>query len=267
MNRALLSSTCRHRIALLLAAIPIWNLVGCVTPAHLGAPNVSPGEQDAATGEMTSKMLLDLVGHRKRILDIEYQLARITAPKCGTMRRPHPGILVTDRKSNAGTNVDGVAFDMKIQSEKLTILYVSPGGSFDRGGLLIGDEILALDDEPTRSAKDIRNLMLSSGTRESVRVKVRRDPGGTFETRIQLDMTCPVRFRLIASPLIIPLQADRLLVSIPLGLVERVRDDSTLAVVIAHQVAHTLFDKADDDALGAEMRADRIGIRMAAAAG
>jgi len=194
-------------------------------------------------------------------MDIEYRLTRSAAARCGEISRPHAGVLLAMPDPTSGREAGSVASDAP------TIVYVVPGGSFDRAGLRAGDGLVALDGEPVRSSADVLTLMLSSGTRRSVRVTARRGDAPDLELDVPLEPACPIRLGLATSALLIPWQTQRLLLSIPIGLTHHVDDDATLATVVAHQMAHALYDKPDDDAITAEQRADRIGLEMAAAAG
>jgi predicted Zn-dependent protease len=57
------------------------------------------------------------------------------------------------------------------------------------------------------------------------------------------------------------------LIAIPLGLLKYATDDATLAIAMAHQLAHALSDRPGEDPFDSEVRADSLGIRIAAAAG
>ncbi len=271
MTRSYLSKAQSERtlgLAMFPAIAVAWILWGCASPSALDAPVVSSEEREAAVEAMTSDILKSRVEYRKRMLDIEYRLAKLVASRCGEMRRPHPGVLLTTLEGFGAKDAGGLALDrLEDSPEPLTIVYVVPGGSFDRGGLRKGDQILAIDDVSVSSPEDVSKLMLSSADRRSARVKIRRTGFPAFEAWVPLVSTCPIRLLLTADALILSWQTERLVLSIPIGLVRHVSDDATLAVVIAHQFAHTLFDQPTDDALTAEMRADRIGLKMAAAAG
>ncbi len=91
--------------------------------------------------------------------------------------------------------------------------------------------------------------------------------GDLREAQMPLEMTCPIRYALATSPLIVPWQRKRLVITIPLGLVRYAKDDAKLAIAMAHQMAHALFDRPRDDAIGAETRADYLGLQLASKAG
>jgi membrane-associated protease RseP (regulator of RpoE activity) len=239
----------------------------CASRVKLDAPKVSKEEEKEAVEALGTEMLLDLVEQKKRLVDIEYRLTKAVARQCGTMRRPHAGVLVGTRSSFDDAEIRPLAEDVLTDSEELTILHLVPGGPFARAGFELGDHILALDGGSVRSEADLTKFLLESATRRSVEVTFSRGTSAEQEASVTLEPTCPIRLGLASDALLIPWQTERLLVRMPLGLLRFAKDDSTLAVAAAHQIAHALFDLPDDDALKAEKRADRNGLRLAAAAG
>jgi predicted Zn-dependent protease len=69
------------------------------------------------------------------------------------------------------------------------------------------------------------------------------------------------------APALVPWKASTFVGGVPLGLVQFLDDDSELAAVLSHQLAHLLFDREGDDLIARELRADRLGLYVAARAG
>ncbi|MBW2294770.1 MAG: hypothetical protein JRG94_21025 [Deltaproteobacteria bacterium] len=57
------------------------------------------------------------------------------------------------------------------------------------------------------------------------------------------------------------------MVIVPMGVMRLVDDDDALAVVLAHELAHALFDDKEESWPVQEARADRYGLLIAASAG
>ena len=241
--------------------------LGCASDGDpLATPDTSGDERDDATASMGNALLDELLESRTRLLNIEYRLSRHLSRQCGGFSRPHPGALFTTRDSFVGDTRD-IAADRLNATERPTVVHVVPGGSFDRAGIEAGDALLALDGEAIDSTAEVSAFMLASGTRQSVQMTYQRGAAKPVVRKVMLDSTCPIRVGFSAGALIVPWQDERLVVVVPLGLLRVSNDDDLLALVVAHQYAHSLYDRREDDALTAERRADRLGLEIAHGAG
>jgi len=249
----------------LLAMSTSFALCGCGGPIR--PPPMTPTEISEEVEEIGGEMIDELVAARARIQDIEFRLLRAASPLCGQWNRPYVGVLVTEKGSFKERKIREVAGDVLLTSEAVTIVHVARGGSFDRSGLRAGDELISIAGEQIESADDLMKRVLELEVKSTVVVRYRRDGILEGSAMVRMDPACPVRFVYATSPLIVPWQVERVLVAIPLGLLKYATDDATLAVAMAHQLAHALFDKPGDDPLDSEKRADSMGIRIAAAAG
>ena len=211
-------------------------------------------------------MLDELLEARKRLLDIEYRLSGHVAARCGDFQRPQAGALFATRESFRGERMQAIAADALGTAQRPTIVHLVPGGSFARAGLQAGDILLALDDVPIATTTEFSQFMLAA-QRATVRVTYQRGEATPTVAEVALDPACPIQVGFSAGALIVPWQAERLVVVVPLGLLRTHEDDDLVAVVIAHQYAHSLYDQRGDDALTAERRADRMGLQIAHATG
>jgi hypothetical protein len=250
---------------LLLAICTSVVLSGCggyIRPPPMSSPEIADEVDEAG-----NQMIDELIALRSRILEIEFRLTRAASPLCGKWNRPHVGVLVTKRSSFKERNIREVASDMLLASDDVTIIYVVPGAPFDRAGLRAGDELISIAGKRTKSAAGLMQRLLELEGASTVNVRYRRDGVLEKDAAVLLDPACPVRFGYATSALIVPWQVKRVYIAIPLGLLKYATDDSTLAIAMAHQLAHSLFDKPDDEPFDRETRADSMGLRIAAAAG
>ena len=249
----------------LVAMFTSFLLCGC--GGFIRPPPVTPTEISEEVDEFGSEMIDELVAARARIQDIEFRLLRAASPLCGQWNRPYVGVLVTEQESFKEPKIREIAGDMLRTGEAATIVHVARGGPFDRAGLRAGDELISIAGERIESSDDLMERVLALEVGSTVSVRYRRDGILESNAMVRLDPACPVRFGYATSPLIVPWQVERVLIAIPLGLLKYATDDATLAVAMGHQLAHSLFDRPGDDPLDSEMRADSLGLRIAAAAG
>lgn len=228
-------------------------------------PEVSPEMSTESAEEIGADMLGDLLSDRGRVLDIEYRLVRTARMKCGDLVRPHAGAVAASEASFDDDSVRAVAADMVGTDADVRLVHVTPGGSFAKAGLRAGDEVLEIDGQALASGADLDRYLLAE-PRASVSVLFRRGESTPQTVQVALDPACPIRFQLVPSASLVPWQSSRLLLHVSDTLVRSV-DDDTLAVAMAHQVAHALFDQPTDDAVAAEDRADRIGLELATLSG
>ena len=176
------------------------------------------------------------------------------------------------------------------------VLSVVAGSPADRAGLLAGDVLLAVNDTPfprpilpgrrakaktwrpaTEAAEDQLEGALAKGAAE---LKVMR---AGRELRLRLDSVpaCPARVRLAYSNQVNAFATDHKVVMTD-AMLRFLRNDDELAIVMGHEMAHRILGhpptRNEDGLLAAfgikagelwrrEADADRLGLRLAAAAG
>ncbi|MBW2390556.1 MAG: PDZ domain-containing protein [Deltaproteobacteria bacterium] len=215
---------------------------------------------------MASRKIGHLIADNKRLRDIEYALTTSTAQKCGLLSRPRLGVLFFRADSFEDDAIrESVSEDYAL-GERLGVIYVVPGGSFDRADIRAGDQLLEVDGKATGTADEFLDLMLETSERDSIEVLLQRG-GERLERSVRLAAGCPVQFALSTNAQLIARRTTRLMVIVPMGVMRLVDDDDALAVVLAHELAHALFDDKEESWPVQEARADRYGLLIAASAG
>ena len=150
--------------------------------------------------------------------------------------------------------------------DDLGVVYVVPGGSFDLAGVRVGDRLLELDGRKLRTSGEFRKLMLKISDSKPIKLLVGRDRE-QFEKTVPMQLGCPVVFKTTSGFSLTTRQSMQLLVSVPVGILRNIDDNDVLAIVLAHQFAHVLFDDENKPWPEQEGLADRCGLRLAALAG
>ncbi len=252
------------RLAIVEAMVLLAFVCGCSTPPL--PPEVTAEELAHSASDVARREIDHLVSDKKRLLDIEYALTTSTAKKCGSLSRPHLGALLSRADEFADDTIRETVSKNYSLDENLGVIYVVPGGSFDRAGIRSGDQLLEVNREATGTADELLDLMLEASGRESIDVLLQRGDE-RLERTVRLVAGCPVQFALSQDAQLIARRATRLLVVIPVGVMRFANDDDALAVVLAHQLAHALFDEDEIAWSLQEARADRYGLLIAASSG
>jgi Zn-dependent protease with chaperone function len=168
-----------------------------------------------------------------------------------------------------------------------SILALANGGQAQRAGLRDDDVIIAVDGEPwakepqaaqpdfspLRGQLDRLDQAFAAGP---VRMTIRRE-GHEFSVAISGEMVCAARIQLDLSS-VLSAEADDKTIAVSLGLVEFARDDSELAFIVGHELAHIILRHrdlrltagaawSDTDQVAAERAADDLGRTLMAQAG
>jgi hypothetical protein len=226
---------------------------------------MSKKEIRASAVEVGSEAIGNLVELRTRMKNIEYRLVTASARHCDVLARPRLGAIFSSRESFEHEALQEVAGREYGMGDELTVVYVIPGGPLDSAQFEIGDQILEVDGRKFRTANDLGDFLLDRSDLKSVQIRFRRGDAAR-EALVQVAPACPVFFGMAASPMIVAWQNSRLLVAVPIGLLNYVESDDELAVALSHQIAHALFDQPGDTTEEAEARADFEGLKIAATA-
>ncbi len=228
-------------------------------------PELPKADAERLKDEFASRRIELLMRDRLRLRGIEYAISVSLAPRCGKLARPHPGVLLMEPELFED-KVLRAEVERRLDADRgIAVVGVVEGGGFDRAGIRHGDRLRRLNGRRIRSAHDFSQRMLENGQRESIAIEYERD-GEVRRVAASLEAACPIRVSLIFEHSLTTYQPIRLHVKVPLELVQTAERD-LLASVIAHEVAHALFDMAHETKAQQEQRADREGLLLAARAG
>jgi len=239
-------------------------LVSCVIRPV--PPELAPEEVRRSQDRLAKLRVASLVEDRRRLLEIEYALATATAQRCGALARPHAGVLLTQAEAFEDAALRESLVEDFDPGQHTTVVYAVPGGPFDRAGIRPGDRLLEIDGKSLDSPAHFIETLHETNELSLVEIRLQRGTAQQDVT-VGLDAACPVLTSVSLSQRLITHQPRRLHVSVPLGVIRLLPDVDTLAVAVAHEVAHALFDDPGDTWLVQEQHADRNGLLLAAEAG
>ncbi len=249
--------------AVVLTYAFLVTLPGC--PARTGLPDLPAADVQRLKNEFVERRIDLLIRDRMRLLEIEHAIAVSSARRCGDFVRPHAGVLLSEPDMFDDPALRENVARRFASDRGVFVAGVVEGGSLQRAGIQTGDLLVRAGRKRIRSADSLYKLMLEDRDHGSIEVEFQRN-GEATKVDVSLDAGCPIRLALREGHELVTYQPTRLLVAVPLGLLRETEDD-LLGAVIAHEVAHALFDVDQEAATEREERADREGLLLAVNAG
>jgi hypothetical protein len=228
---------------------------------------VLPSYTDADLEEEQAVFARELVAERIAwgavVQELEFSLATAAAPFCPGLWQPRLGGVIASEKSFTGRYARPAASSLGL-GPRPAIVSVVPGGPLDVAGLRAGDVLVRVAGEPVVREEDIVARLTASP--EDVALEVERSGVGVV-ARVRPAPACPVTVGYARSAQLLPVARGRTSAVVPRAMLVLFETMDARAVLLAHQLAHLLFDRPEDDALTSERRADRLGLYLAARAG
>jgi beta-barrel assembly-enhancing protease len=217
-----------------------------------------------------------------RVAAIAYRLATRGAPLC-PLRQPLTGLTLHSLSqyvpSFRSAAVQLFGFDGLPQ-----VLAVVPGSAAERAGLTANDKLFAVNrvafvDTPgkqgsTDAVVAAQSALDAALSRPPAKVKIAR-PGASVAIDLAGVMGCKSRVELVPGGKL-NAKADGEIVQLTTAVLAETRDDSELAFIIAHEMAHNVLGhpqmlraqgRKASRVLATEIEADRLAIRLMNAAG
>jgi hypothetical protein len=208
---------------------------------------------------------------------LNQRLARVAAPlrlanaKLCPRTRRDPGFSIHRLKDYPRPVRPMAETLLGVKPGGLYIRAVRPGTSAEKARVEPGDQIIAVNGNPISSDKlmETYNRAVLRNGFDSVlsKVEIRTNGGHEFLARIRPDTACDVPAKVVFSNDING-HTDGTDVLITSALMRSVPDDTNLALVIAHEMAHIIaghMEQAPSQAL--ELEADRMALVLMARAG
>ncbi len=193
---------------------------------EIGLPDL---QAEAQTQEARALKAQD--AYAERLLNVGHPVLLANADLCPKTRLDL-GIMIHSRDSYP-KEMRAAASRELAADEAPSVYKVVPDGPADRAGLQVGDRIL-LDDKPA-TAKALRQW-LTDQIEEELSLRVARK-GRVENLQLTPDQVCASRLRLRSSA-VINAYADGRRITVTTGLMDFVRDDNELALIIGHELAH-----------------------------
>lgn len=262
-----------------IATVLAFSLVAC-SPTNASEPRPKSEPRDDLSIEAPSferpadttfeDVLAEYQYLNQRLTRVAAPLRIANAELCGETYRD-PGFSL-HRLSDYPPPLQPIAADLlNISSDGLHIRSVRPGTSAWTAKLEPGDRVLSVNSQPVSTDPSMRkynDAVLKNGfSLVRPRVTVRTEEGREFTARIKPETACEAPARVIFSDNVNG-HTDGSDVLITSTLMKEVPDDTNLALVVAHEMAHMIaghFTQVPSQAL--ELEADRMALVLMARAG
>ncbi len=254
----------RLTAAIALAASLLLSTAGCSThPAAIPDRNLSV---DALHEEFAEAAVRLYVHRHARLLAVSYAIRTAGTPLCGDAVGPILGIAVWRSNPLFGRPFfEALERIYGVWAGSLALLVVQPGSPADRAGIRVGDQILRVAGDAIHSDIDLfdRAAAVEAGM---IPITLLRNG---WEIRIAVDplTACrPEAFLEIGDLMLTDrARADHFYVTS--GFIRFAKTDDELALVVAHELAHRISGMRVVPGPQVEVRADRLGLYLAARAG
>lgn len=225
---------------------------------------------DPLGAESFDAVLAEYQAYNQRLDRVAAPLRLMNAALCPRTRRD-PGFAV-HRLEDYPAPVRAMAETLLgVKADGLYVRAVRPQTSAESARIAPGDKILAVNENPISDDPRMENYnraVLRNGF-DSVlsKVKIRTPEGREYLARIRPDTACDIPSKVIYSDDING-HTDGREVLITSALMRDVPDDTNLALVIAHEMAHVIAGHADlPPSQDLELEADRMALVLMARAG
>ena len=215
-------------------------------------------------------MLAEYQAYNLRLARVAAPLRLKNAALCPQTQRD-PGFAVHRLEDYPATLRAMAKTLLGVKEDGLYVRAVRPDTSAQAARITPGDQILAVNENKISEGKLMENYnraVLRNGF-ESVlsKVKIRTPEGREYIARIRPDTACDILSRVIYSNDING-HTDGREVLITSALMRSVPDDTNLALVIAHEMAHVIADHMKrPPSQDLELEADRMALVLMARAG
>jgi len=232
---------------------------------------VSAAEAEAHRVRLAAAGLELLIERQLRLTRVDARVRLANTPLCGASLAPVTGI-VARTANELPESFREFAYQRHGVGDLVRVLGVVPGFAGAESGVRLGDTILRVNGVETHLAASLDGQPLLE-LNPVLTLQIERD-GAVFDLQLDRDelIGCPQPAVLL--PLdIIDLYPEHTpdvrRVRVGTGMLRFVDSDDELAILLAHELAHSLLatDSSEPDMPVEEIDADRLGLYLAARAG
>ncbi len=224
-----------RRFVAVLAAL----VAGCAAPTTQRVA-VSDAATRAEAERQREIAAQTWVEEQKRLSRLHRMLATRASGLCGSDLGPSHGAFTMKRPG--GEMGDAFSRHYGV-SEVLTVLFVLEGSPAERAGLRPRDLVVKVNGVPTSDAEALRELNDKLAPEAPIDLELRRD-GAPLALRVLPEKACRYPAIVTEEP-VINAFADGQRVMIARGMMSFARDDTELALVLAHEMAHNAMKHMD----------------------
>jgi len=243
-------------------------VVGCASDrASFEAPATFTPQERREAERLFGLALDRWIARSARLQRVSQRLRIAGRELCGRRISPILGMAVQDL-SRMPEVLRGVARRRFGTEKGLVVLAVFPDMAAERAGVQPGDRLVGLEGRRIGEIGDLDVEWYAPDA--AVEVELEQN-GGAHSVRIRPDPGCEFPAELLLSELINAFADYRGApkIAFTTSLVREVPDDSVLAMIVGHELAHHILktNRARESRVRGESRADYVGIYLAAMAG
>jgi hypothetical protein len=235
----------------------------CCAPSAAGEPK-APMEGERL--RLYDLALDDWIEQTARLQRISQSIRLVGAEACGKKLSPILGITVLS-PGEVRSELQKVAKQRFGEQDGVHVVAVFEGMAAATAGLLPGDRLVEVEGRPVRKEKDVYQPRHAEG--RALMLRFERD-GALQSASLDAPRGCVYRARLYAKSEINAF-ADGKITKFATGMLQTMKDDSSLALVVGHEVAHNFMRDVQrgrwNQSVQNEARADYLGAYLAAMAG
>jgi membrane-associated protease RseP (regulator of RpoE activity) len=230
----------------LLSLLSIFIVAGCASPTTKqikiedAAAEVEAQKQRKIAFEMW-------VEDKQRLNNVSYGILTDSVPLCADSTSFSTGIVVANKYSFPAEIREAARAILDV-SEALKIIQVKKGSAAEKAGIEAGDLLIGINNWTVPSGEQAAGVFMEKlrevrGEGKPISLKISRD-GGEEVIEIVTDKICDYKVLLSNDDIIIAF-ADGRNVIITRGLMRFTRDDTQLALVVSHELAHNVMKHID----------------------
>jgi len=254
----------RSTAAIALVAGLLFSSAGCST---LPTPTTDREFSDSALHETYAEASVRLYVRRQaRLLAVSYAIRTAGTDLCGDAIGPILGIAVWRSNPLFGRSFfEALERSYGVWAGSIAVVAVQPGSPADRAGIRVGDQISSVAGGAIHSDVDLfdRAASFEAG---AIPITLLR---GEQEIRIAVEplRACHPEAFLEIGDLMLTDRARGNHFYVTSGFIRFAKTDDELALVVAHELAHRISGMRVVPGPQVEVRADRLGLYLAARAG
>lgn len=229
-------------IRIIAAILVILPVLACAPVSRL--PQVDDEAAKLEAEKQRQLVVERTIRDRSRLHHIAYRILKANAELCGEKVRKSSGLQIVN-KFSFGKEYEKAAEVVLGVGKKSKIIAVARGSAADDAGFLDGDILLSLGDWDVPENKEgikeaAKKFMAGAENGDALALRVIRD-GDENTFTFQPESVCAYRYSLENKD-IVNAFADGNRIVISTGMLRFAENDTELATVIGHEIAHNMMD-------------------------
>ena len=214
-------------------------LAGCATPTTRGI-TVSAEATKEEAGKQMELAVQDMVDEQKRIMRVYRTLSTKANSFCGDYVGPTAGFFALPKPKGDVGQIYEKLYGIR---EQRTVLFVLEGTPAESAGIKAGDVLKSINDVNTNDVQQLEELSATAPPDAALKYKIER-AGAPIELTVKPDRACRYPIQLDQQQ-VVNAFADGKRILVTRGMVNFVKNDNELALVIAHELAHNTMKHID----------------------